>query len=40
MDPKVKDEIVIEYIFNKIYCSKNCIKATANIELDDLISCG
>ena len=41
MDPKVKDEIVIEYApLIKFIAQKIASRLPANIELDDLISCG
>lgn len=41
LDPKVKDEIVIEYApLIKYIAQKIASRLPANIELDDLISCG
>jgi RNA polymerase sigma factor FliA len=41
VDPKVKDEIVIEYApLIKFIAQKIASRLPANIELDDLISCG
>ena len=41
MDPKVKDEIVVEYApLIKFIAQKIASRLPANIELDDLISCG
>ncbi|MCO4792739.1 MAG: FliA/WhiG family RNA polymerase sigma factor [Bacteriovoracaceae bacterium] len=41
MDPKVKDEIVIEYApLVKYIAQKIASRLPSNIELDDLISCG
>ena len=41
VDPKVKDEIVIEYApLVKFIAQKIAARLPANVELDDLISCG
>ncbi len=41
VDPKVKDEIVVEYApLIKFIAQKIASRLPANIELDDLISCG
>jgi len=41
VDPKVKDEIIIEYApLIKYIAQKIAARLPANIELDDLISCG
>jgi RNA polymerase sigma factor for flagellar operon FliA len=41
VDPKVKDEIVVEYApLVKFIAQKIAARLPANIELDDLISCG
>lgn len=41
MDPKVKDEIIVEYApLIKYIAQKIASRLPANIELDDLISCG
>ncbi len=41
MDPKVKDEIVVEYApLVKFIAQKIASRLPSNIELDDLISCG
>jgi RNA polymerase sigma factor FliA len=41
IDPKVKDEIIIEYApLIKFIAQKIAARLPANIELDDLISCG
>lgn len=41
MDPKVKDEIVVEYApLVRFIAQKIASRLPANIELDDLISCG
>lgn len=41
MDPKVKDEIVVEYApLVRFIAQKIAARLPANIELDDLISCG
>ena len=41
VDPKVKDEIIIEYApLVKFIAQKIAARLPANIELDDLISCG
>ncbi|MFN8369100.1 MAG: sigma-70 family RNA polymerase sigma factor [Bacteriovoracaceae bacterium] len=41
VDPKVKDEIIVEYApLIKYIAQKIASRLPANIELDDLISCG
>jgi RNA polymerase sigma factor for flagellar operon FliA len=41
MDPKVKDEIIVEYApLVRFIAQKIASRLPANIELDDLISCG
>ena len=41
MDPKVKDEIVVEYApLVRFIAQKIASRLPSNIELDDLISCG
>ena len=41
MDPKVKDEIIVEYApLVRFIAMKIAARLPANIELDDLISCG
>ena len=41
MDPKVKDEIIVEYApLVRFIAQKIAARLPANIELDDLISCG
>ncbi len=41
LDPKVKDQIIIEYApLIKYIAQKIAARLPSNIELDDLISCG